>query len=76
MRKYKFEPISTYGNSYLAQTLGEISKTTEMDYSLLSLSMISLVLFRQASVLSALLNVCNMVLVSTVSFRVVQFNIR
>ena len=54
MRKYKFNnrPISTYWNSYLAPTLGEISKTTEMDYSLLSLKMICLVLFPQASVSS------------------------
>ena len=44
MRKYKFNnrPISTYWNSYLAPKLGEISETTEMDYSLLSLKMISL----------------------------------
>ena len=44
MRKDKFNnrPIFTYWNSYLAPMLGEISKTTEMDYSLLSLKMISL----------------------------------
>ena len=58
VRKYKFNnrPISTYWKSYFAPKLGG-NKTKEMYDSLMSLKIISFVLFAQAPVSSLNFNV-------------------